>query len=164
MEKFQLKGGFWVSRLDPIDAVGPERPGLPAWLLGTHLGPHEQAAAPHHHQHLTSQSLPSKSWILGIWFFFKNLIVNIRMSLDPDFSPDEQEEKARLISQVILFAKASLSLSQSHQENILLTACNVLARTSFYVIPQRDIIFDTCKRSNEKKNCYGSVKIMKMSK
>ena len=29
-------------------------------------------------------------------------IQNIRMSLDPDFSPDEQEEKARLISQVIL--------------------------------------------------------------
>ena len=29
-------------------------------------------------------------------------IQNIRMSLDPDFSPDEQEEKARLISQVNL--------------------------------------------------------------
>ena len=32
-----------------------------------------------------------------------------RMCLDPDFSPDEQEEKARLISQVILFAEMRLN-------------------------------------------------------
>ena len=35
------------------------------------------------------------------------------MSLDPDFSPDEQEEKARLISQVIPFASFSLSPSSA---------------------------------------------------
>ena len=38
-------------------------------------------------------------------YFISNILIHYdwadRMCLDPDFSPDEQEEKARLISQVL---------------------------------------------------------------
>ena len=44
-----------------------------------------------------------KGWIVKtLWFPLK---LNTRMCLDPDFSPDEQEEKARLISQVFIFQR-----------------------------------------------------------
>ena len=56
------------------------------------------------------------------------------MSLDPDFSPDEQEEKARLISQVqaISLSKTTMTLCKydcmimSHDVSKILTACRIL--------------------------------------
>ena len=56
------------------------------------------------------------------------------MSLDPDFSPDEQEEKARLISQVkaISLSKTTMTLCinecmiMSQNVSKILTACRML--------------------------------------
>ena len=54
--------------------------------------------------------------------------------MDPDFSPDEQEEKARLISQVkaISLSKTTMTLCinecmiMSHDVRKILTACRML--------------------------------------
>ena len=59
------------------------------------------------------------------------------MSLDPDFSPDEQEEKARLISQVIPFADTGLNPDSIGQKTSVIAQPQIpLAKKSIFLSPR----------------------------